>query len=192
MGFPLRLSLGRRPQPTLCTGEQCPSSVALSPHACDLLGNRFELRLELLDVAAMVAHQRADDVGIARCGGQFRSAVQEHQCYHCGRVNRPRIACASPYGSLPASTLVPSRTPVCTVAAKGPRGVDQAAHVPVQTSLLASAVAIGFVCASEVPKLWNPVACKPPGPPHTNTRMSFGSGVRYTRPSGRIRSCCSS
>jgi ATP-dependent RNA helicase SUPV3L1/SUV3 len=38
--------------------------------------------------------------------------------------------------------------------------------------------AIGLVCDSEVPKVWKPVACRPPRPPATKTRTSFGSGVR--------------
>jgi hypothetical protein len=45
------------------------------------------------------------------------------------------------------------------------------------TASAATASAIGFVCDSELPKLWRPSAWRPPRPPHTNSTMSLGSGV---------------
>lgn len=35
----------------------------------------------------------------------------------------------------------------------------------------------GWVCERQLPKLCSAVACSPPTPPHTNRRMSLGSGV---------------
>ena len=51
-------------------------------------------------------------------------------------------------------------------------------HQKAMTRRAFPTLATGLVCASEVPKLWKPVACRPPRPPATKTSTSFGSGVR--------------
>ena len=70
-------------------------------------GHRLELRLELREVAAMVAGQRADDAGLAARGRELDAAAQEH------RRGEGRAASADREGPASVTRRVYNRCGIC-------------------------------------------------------------------------------